>query len=75
MANLISSAGTRRSHFSGISQTSHNSTNNSNIGIANGKQFTIKVGYDGFVIKRSKSSGKSGNKVATKNFGRERRDD
>ena len=75
MARLVSSSGTRPNHYGGITSTGNYQTNGSNKGIANGKNNTIKVGYDGYVVKRVKSDGKGGNKVATKNFGRERADD
>lgn len=75
MTRLVSSNGVKASFPKGITTTGNFTTNGSNRGIANGRNNTIKVGYDGYVNKKIKSDGKSGDKVATKNFGRERSDD
>ena len=75
MARLTSSDGSQRSHSSGIVSSKHYSNTNSNTGIANGRNNTIRIGYNGYVPSRAKSNGISGAKVATKNFGNERRDD
>ena len=70
MASLVISKGRRVSQCGGITGT--NSYLN---GIANGKNNTIRVGYDGYVAKRMKSRGFGGLKASTKNFGVQRRND